>query len=318
MIRDLLLFAAATLAAGMFLSCGNAAEIERPKITGVAHAAFYTSGYDQTRALYNDFLGFDNAITLSKTEGAFDMTVVKINDNQYVELFPEKKASDDRFYHFAVETDDAEAMRKYLASKGYDVPDVCPRGRTGNLNYFVTDPNGTICEIVEYADKGMLAETFGKNLPDTRISQRMSHVGFLCPDLDKAVSFYVDVLGFKEVWRGGSKPGVVEWVHLQVPDGEDTIELMLYDREQSESAKGVKNHICLEVADVEAAKAVLSTRKYPEGCKPSDGPKTGKNRKRQMNFYDYDGTRVEIMAASTVDGQPAPSLEGTPLKFVKQ
>ena len=34
---------------------------------------------------------------------------------------------------------------------------------------------------------------------------------------------------------------------------------------------------------------------------------TGVNRKRQINLYDPDGTRIEMMEANTIDGQPAPS-----------
>jgi len=33
----------------------------------------------------------------------------------------------------------------------------------------------------------------------------------------------------------------------------------------------------------------------------------GVNRKRQINLYDPDGTRIELMEPNTVDGQPAPS-----------
>ena len=46
--------------------------------------------------------------------------------------------------------------------------------------------------------------------------------------------------------------------------------------------------------------------------------KTGINKKRQINCYDIDGTRVEIMEAQTSDGQPAPSSTAIPLKFVVQ
>jgi hypothetical protein len=32
----------------------------------------------------------------------------------------------------------------------------------------------------------------------------------------------------------------------------------------------------------------------------------GVNRKRQINVYDPDGTRIELMEPNTVDGKPAP------------
>jgi hypothetical protein len=39
---------------------------------------------------------------------------------------------------------------------------------------------------------------------------------------------------------------------------------------------------------------------------------TGVNRKRQINLYDPDGTRIELMEANTVDGKPAPSSTAPP------
>jgi lactoylglutathione lyase len=38
----------------------------------------------------------------------------------------------------------------------------------------------------------------------------------------------------------------------------------------------------------------------------------GKNRKRQVNIYDPDGSRVELMEADTVDGKPTPSSDAPP------
>ena len=39
---------------------------------------------------------------------------------------------------------------------------------------------------------------------------------------------------------------------------------------------------------------------------------TGVNRKRQLNLFDPDGTRVELMEPRTVDGKPAPSSTAPP------
>ena len=39
---------------------------------------------------------------------------------------------------------------------------------------------------------------------------------------------------------------------------------------------------------------------------------TGVNHKRQLNLWDPDGTRVELMEPRTVDGFPAPSSTAPP------
>ena len=40
--------------------------------------------------------------------------------------------------------------------------------------------------------------------------------------------------------------------------------------------------------------------------------KVGVNRKRQVNLYDPDGTRVELMETNTIDGKPAPPSTAPP------
>ena len=293
-------------------------EPARPPIIGLAHAAFFTKDMESTRSFFKDYFGYDEPIVMKNDDGSLAFTVIKINDRQLVELFPEREQMTPRLYHFALETTDAEAMRLYLKSKGCEVPDQTPRGRTGNLNYFVKDPNGNICEIVEYGKDGMNAKDIGQHLPKTRIAPRMSHVGIPTPDLDKALSFYVDILGFREVWRGGPDPAKVNWVHVQTPEGEETLELMLYEKKPSWGSMGSMNHICLEVSDIEAAKAELDSRTLPEGLRQPSDIRTGINRKRQVNCYNIEGTRVERMEDHTVDGVPAPSSTGVPMKYVPE
>jgi lactoylglutathione lyase len=300
------------------ISSQGKTEMKRPKILGVAHIALYVKSMDQARAFYKDFLGFAEPYSLKKNNSnELALTYFKINDRQVIEIFPEKTPNCDRLYHFAVETDNAEAMRQYLKSKGIKVPDKTPTGRTGNFNYFVTDPNGIICEIVQYTDDGWTMQNFGKDIPDTRISTHMSHVGIMTANLDSAMKFYRDILGFKETWRGSSNGTVLSWVNLKVPDGDDYIELMLFDKEPSADRKGTMNHICLVVDDVASSAKILQDRKLPEGCKLPTQMKTGINRKRQINYYDGDGTRIEIMEPKTVDGLSVPSSTAPVPKVVK-
>ena len=40
--------------------------------------------------------------------------------------------------------------------------------------------------------------------------------------------------------------------------------------------------------------------------------RTGINRKRQLNLFDPDGTRTELMEPNTVDGKPAASSPAAP------
>jgi lactoylglutathione lyase len=66
------------------------------------------------------------------------------------------------------------------------------------------------------------------------------------------------------------------------------------------------------LADVAQAGALLKTRALPPGSKTPDAMKTGVNGKRQINTFDPDGTRVEIMEPSTFDGKPVPPSKAPP------
>ena len=290
-----------------------AAELKRPKILGISHAAFYVSDMAKARAFYEGFLGYQSPFSIPRKDPKEQLVWIKINDHQTVELFPGSEVSPetDRLYHIALEVDDAEAMRLYLQSKGVTVPPKTSVGKIGNKNYFVKDPNGNTVEIVEYLPDGWTLREKGKFMADTRISVHMPHVGVMVGQLDASLKFYGDILGFAEIWRGGAGK-MLSWVNLRVPDGTDYIEFMLYNKPPTRDVLLTKHHICLEVADVAKAGAILQTRTLPEGSKPPDAMKTGVNGKRQINYYDPDGTRIEIMEPGTFDGKPVPPSAAPP------
>ena len=293
---------------------------KRPHITGISHAAFYVSDMAKARAFYEGFLGFQSPFSIPRKNPSEQLVWIKINDRQTVELFPGSEVAPDadRLYHVAIETDDAEAMRLYLKSKGVEVPDKVGVGKIGNKNYFIKDPSGNIVEIVEYLPDGWTMKAKGKFMSDARISTRMSHFGVMIAQLDSALKFYEDILGFKETWRGSAGGKMLSWVNLQVPDGQDYIEFMLYDKYPSRDRIHTMQHICLEVSDVNKVSEILKTRTYPAGSKPPTEIKAGVNGKRQINYYDPDGTRVEVMEPGTVDGKPrAPSEAPAPVGVPK-
>lgn len=309
-LRLLFLFLAAGVLA--FAQSPDATAPKRPKITGISHAAFYVSDMKKAREFYEDFLGFQSPFSIPRKDPTRHLVWIKINDRQSVELFPGSEVTPeaDRLYHIAVETDDAEAMRLYLQSKGVEVPPKTAVGKIGNKNYFVKDPNGNIVEIVEYMPDGWTRREQGRFLPDTRASTRMSHVGVMIAQLDAAQKFYGDILGFREIWRGSASGKALSWVNMQVPDGEDYVEFMLYEKYPAERVRTLQ-HICLEVPDVAKAAAILQTRRYPSS-KPPTEMKAGMNGKRQVNYYDPDDTRVEIMEPGTADGKPRPPSNAPP------
>lgn len=298
MIRALVFLLAAGLAFGQ--------EARRPKITGVAHAAFYVSDIDKARVFYKDLLGYEEPFSLRNADGSLSLTFIKINDRQYIELFPEHEAKSDRLHHIALETDDAEAMRSYLAAKGFKVPAKVNKVRIGNISFNVTDPAGHTVEIVQYMPEGWSLRDTGKFMTGRRISERMIHAGIIVNSLNPAMGFYKGILGFEEFWRGSRENKILNWVNMKAPDTTDYIEFMMHDPIPEPTQRGSAHHVCLVVPDIEKSLAILKERAARFGYTRPLEIRTGVNRKRQLNLFDPDGTRVELMEPNTVDGKPAP------------
>jgi len=276
---------------------------------------------DQSRAFYKGYLGFDEPFSLRNKDGSLHLTWIKINDRQTIELFPitdKTPAGGDSLYHIALETDDAVAMLGYLAAHGVTgpggkaLPKKVGKGQIGNLNYFVEDPDGHIVEIVQYAPEGWTIGNKGKFLPDTRISARISHAGISVANLEASLKFYRDILGCTEFWRGSSNGKTLSWVNMRVPDGNDYLELMLYGNKPTLERLHTMNHLCLEVADIAPVAATLQGRALPAACHATSAMKIGVNGKRQINCFDPDGSRVEVMEAVTASGKPVPPSGAPP------
>ena len=89
----------------------------RPRIVGISHVAFRVSDPARARAFYDTLLGY--ATEAPRGDAALR---VAVNERQYVSLRAGLDPAADRLDHVALETDDAEAMRRYLAARGVEVP----------------------------------------------------------------------------------------------------------------------------------------------------------------------------------------------------
>jgi len=289
---------------------------ERPLITGISHVGYFVSDLPKTISFWHDLLGFDEYTTLNKPgTGQIRIAFIKINDHQHIELFTDAPASPPNMMsHYCLSVSNVEQMRTYLRSKGFAVkPGNGGKTRTGDFAFEIKDPDGTLVEFVQSLPTGIEMQDAGKFMPPTRIADAIYHVGFLVGNLDKSLAFYEGVLGFTETWRGSGNGKELSWVNLRVPDGKDYIELMLYDK--TPSGFGTKNHVSLLVPDVQKAVAEIESRPAYKDYQAHAKPlvvQVGKNGKRQVNLYDPDGTRVELMEAQTVDGKPVPSSTAPP------
>ncbi len=270
---------------------------QRPPILGVAHIALRTNDLAAAREYYGKYLGFAEAFRISKPDGGIEAIYFKVNDRQYIEVFPDLASeTEDRLSHIAFETTNAGQLRAYLASRGVTVPPALRTLPDGNLSFTVADPDGHTVEFVQYVPDGPLGRTFGKFLPASRVSDHIGHVGFTVSDQAAADRLFRDILGFHEVWHGGMKDdGPTNWVDMRLPDGMDHLEYMLDVRNPSPRTLGVMNHLCLIVPSVEAGYKTLLARNMKIG----DPPKIGRDGKWQLNLYE-NLTRAELMEPKPV------------------
>ncbi|HXR76401.1 MAG TPA: VOC family protein [Bryobacteraceae bacterium] len=290
-----LIIAAAALAV-CFTAPGTAtaqshASVVRPPIVGLAHVGLYVKDISQADEFYGHVLGFSH-FSLDKPSGGLFLNYYKINDRQYIEIYPGlKDDSQDRLSHVAFETTNIRQLRDYLASKGVEVPSSLKTGLDKNLSFTVSDPENRRIEFVQYMPGSLHSTKFGKLMPDTRISDHMIHAGFIVHDRAAEDRFYKEILGFKVMWYGGMKDNVVNWVDMRVPDGNDWIEYMLNVNNPSVRTRGVMNHFALGVKQIQPPYRSILSRGY----KPPEPPKIGRDGKWQLNLYDPNLTRVEVM-----------------------
>ncbi len=269
----------------------------RPKILGVAHIALKTDNLDAAREFYGKYLSFAEVFSLDKPTGGLMLTYFKVNDHQYIEIFPDlKDPNEDRLLHVAFETDNVRQLRDYLASRGVKVPEKVDKGLDGNLSMMIKDPEGHDVEFVEYRPGSLHSKQFGKSMPASRVSERIIHVGFLVSDRAAEDKFFRDILGFREFWHGGMQEDRADWIDMRVPDGTDWLEYMCNVKDPSPKVRGVMNHLALGVPSVaEGYQQVIS-----RGMKTDERPKIGRDGKWQFNMYDPNFTRSELMEPKPV------------------
>jgi catechol 2,3-dioxygenase-like lactoylglutathione lyase family enzyme len=164
-------------------------------------------------------------------------------------------------------------------------------GRDGNPTLAVKDPEGRAIEFVQYQPRSATPAA------ERGISEHIIHAGFIVQDRAAEDRFYKDTLGFTEMWHGGKTDTDISWVDMRVPDGDDWLEYMLNIHNPTAKTRGVMNHLALGVPDMAASYKRLTDR----GVNLQEKPKIGRDGKWQLNLYDPNLTRVELMEPKPVE-----------------
>ncbi len=270
----------------MLAVCAGAqnSAVQRPHITGIDHVSFYTTAPEETQKLYAGILGLAAAAPIEPGEKWRYMV-----GSQWVGYSPAPDAkATNRMDHIAFTTDDVAGMRRYLQGKAIKVTEIQERVDHSRA-FSVSDPDGDKIEFVERA------KSEAKPAPvASACSRRLIHAGAIIRNQAAADAFYHDILGFHVYWHGGHDASHTDWMAMQVPDGTDWFEYMLTVGPNPDlRTAGVMYHISLGVADMDKAEAILISHGWK--AHGDEHQQVGLDGKKQLNVFDVDFTRIELM-----------------------
>jgi len=273
----------------------SAKEPQRPKILGISAVQIEVSDLASASALYGVATGikYECGFCEKPQPGMFELP-----SGQFVYLRERNDSGNSSFLkEVRFSTNDLDQLRNYLKSQNISFREVkLPNGYLSVVK--LTDPEG---HEIGFERKGIPASARDfqlKWIPNSVHAKRIIHAGFVVRDRQAMDRFYKDVLGFHVYWHGGMKDDETNWVDMQVPDGTDWIEYMLnVPADADKHTLGVMNHIALGVPDIHAAQQQL----IKNGWKGTEKPQIGRDGKWQLNLYDPDGTRVELMEFTPVE-----------------
>ncbi len=269
-------------------SLGQQSSPSLPAITGISHLVLFADDIPKSKVFYGSLLGWEQVPATAAGSGVRFYA----NHLQYVELVSAPKPGmADRLDSVAFATSDAEALRQYVGAHGVTVPDAVTVESSGDRSFIVRDPEGN---KVGFTQAGTHPPAVPANA-ERRLSGHIMHAGYVVRDRAALDHFYKDLLGFHLYWQGGNPSSRVDWVMMQVPDGTDWIEYMLYlPADPSRSQLGSANHLAPGMVSVAELQKQLEER----GWKPTPGKNPqvlGVDGKMQLDLTDPDGTRVEFM-----------------------
>jgi lactoylglutathione lyase len=260
----------------------------RPPIVGVSHVAVQSRDLATTRRFYSDLLGYPEVALAERPHTA----VFAVNDRQRLIVHDGLPAGrDERLLDVAFETPSVDALRVFLRARHVEVSEPIADVEAGGRRVEAVDPDG---HRVQFVQPDRIARP-SATTDVRRISRRILHAGLTIRDATAADRFYNGVLGFSEIWRGGRSDEVTSWINMRTPEGTEYLEYMLESGPLDRRQLGTAHHVALVVPDMQEALQLVRGRMTPQDPNAGAAPQIGRNRKWQLNLYDPDGTRIELM-----------------------
>ena len=270
----------------------------KPKIFQIAKVQIYVTNLDASRHFYSAVTGIDAPCDWCEHPSGAPL-LFTLPSHQLLELVPTKSDRANFLGRICFTVDDLQLLRQLLTANNIffhetDLKILSSHGDRTVPHLLVNDPDGHELEFWTSADGPF--QPLQHPLPATNgyVAQRLIHAGFIVKNQPAMEHFYKDILGFHVYWHGGMQDNRTDWLDMQVPDGTDWVEFMLNIPDDADKhLRGVMNHIALGVPSVQRADQQLLDSHLPLPI--NEKPKIGRDGKWQLNLYDPDDTRVELM-----------------------
>src|SRR4051812_721538 len=179
------------------------AQVTRPALTGIAVVEIQVSDIKKSTAFYSGLLGYRAIPVAMESASGPRWIEFFVNESQSIRIKAGLQAGqDERLVSVGFRTTNAEVLRQYLQSKSIAVPPTIKMSATGEKWFEVNDPSHHIIKFIESSPVKIAT------VVQQPVSVRILHAGITVIDTAATNSFYRDVLGFSETWRGGANDSV--------------------------------------------------------------------------------------------------------------
>ena len=183
------------------------APTQTPPFNGIAHIAIRVQSIAASLAFYNK-LGYQQAFANMRGD-VTTQSFVKINDKQFIELYPASPPNPARpqsaaqstssFLHLCLEAADINATHDFYVAEGL-APRAVETAGAGNLLFTLRGPQQpTFAQNIEYTQYMPTSRhtlDIGQHLSPDRVADKMTVVTLAMQDPAAARDFYLTKLGF--------------------------------------------------------------------------------------------------------------------------
>lgn len=263
---------------------------ERPEIWGVAKMTFWVSDFNSAREYYGNYLGFEEALSYQSDLGP--VISFKINDRQFIEFVENKNIENvSSLISVSFDCDKIVEMETYLKSKGIEIAKGSGIDEAGNIKVVIKSTEDYTVEFMHFELDGLHKKTQGKFLGKDRIADRLHHAGLFISDVEQANRLFVEVLGFKEMWRfKDDNSAVPNFIYLYPATCIENIEYVVNGDKNS-------SHPCFNVPEMQQTIYELKERNQPFKLA---NPIIGKGKRWLLNISNNKGIRVEFTEPYTI------------------